>query len=250
MTREPLSVVLTTMNNQATLDRCLASVRFADELVVLDSGSADRTREIAADYRARWYVQAFLGYGPQKQAAIDKATHRWVLLLDADEALTPAMQAAIEAALIAPDCDGYKLPRREQLFWRMQHPASHHNAMLRLFDRTRARMSDDGIHAQPVVDGRLGSLEPWFEHYGEPDISTKVDKINRYSSATAAAKAERGSSLVWLRLFVQPPLMFLKSYVLRRRFLSGGAGFIGSMIDAFHVFLKYAKVIERRRRGR
>jgi glycosyltransferase involved in cell wall biosynthesis len=248
MKREPLSVVVTTFDNDATLARCLASVRFADDLVVLDSGSSDRTRAIAADYRARWFVEPFKGYGPQKQSAVDKAAHHWVLLLDADEALTPAMQAAIEAVLQAPDRAGYTLPRREQVFWRMQHPAAHHNPMLRLFDRRHGRLSDDGIHAQPVVDGAVGALGAWFEHHGEPDIATKVDKINRYSSAVAQAKDARGVRFAWLRLFVQPPLMFFKSYVLRRRFLSGGAGFIGSSIDAFHVFLKYAKLIERRRR--
>ncbi len=248
MTREPLSVVVTTLDNAATLAACLGSVRFADDLVVLDSGSTDATPAIAAAHGARWFVEPFKGYGPQKQSAIDKARHDWVLLLDADEALTPAMQAAIEAALQRPDVAGFRLPRREQVFWRQQHPASHHNPMLRLFDRRRARMSDDGIHAQPVVDGAVRALRGWFEHYGEPDIATKVAKVNRYSDAVSAAKAARGVRWVWLRLLVQPPLMFVKSYVLRRRFLSGAAGFIGSVVDAFHVFLKYAKVIERRRR--
>ena len=154
MNREPLSVVVTTLDNGATLERCLASARFADEIVVLDSGSTDATRDIAAAHGARWFVEPFKGYGPQKQSAIDKATHRWVLLLDADECVPEACRAAIEAVLLAPDCEGYEIPRREQVFWRMQHEAAHHNPMLRLFDRKRVRMSDDGIHAQPLVDGR------------------------------------------------------------------------------------------------
>ena len=248
MNREPLSVVVTTLDNAGTLERCLDSARFADEIVVLDSGSTDATPDIAAARGARWFVEPFKGYGPQKQSAIDKATHRWVLLLDADECVPEACRVAIEAALVAPDCDGYEIPRREQVFWRMQHEASHHNPMLRLFDRLRARMSDDGIHAQPVVDGRVGRLAAFFDHHGEPDIATKVAKVNRYSDAVSAAKAARGVRFVGLRLVVQPPLMFVKSYVLRRRFLSGSAGFIGSVVDAFHVFLKYAKVIERRKR--
>ncbi|MFO0028222.1 MAG: glycosyltransferase family 2 protein [Pseudomonadota bacterium] len=248
MNREPLSVVVTTLDNAATLARCLDSVRFADEIVVLDSGSTDATCEIAAARGARWFVEPFKGYGPQKQSAIEKATHRWVLLLDADETVPETCRAAIEAALVAPDCDGYEIPRREQVFWRMQHERAHHNPMLRLLDRHRARMSDDGIHAQPVVDGRVGRHAAFFEHHGEPDIATKVAKINRYSDAVSVTKHARGVRFVWLRLLLQPPLMFVKSYVLRRRFLSGGAGFVGSVVDAFHVFLKYAKVIERRRR--
>jgi glycosyltransferase involved in cell wall biosynthesis len=248
MIREPLSVVVTTLNNADTLARCLASVSFADDLVVLDSGSTDATRSIAEQAGARWFVEPFKGYGPQKQSAVDKAFHTWVLLLDADESLTSASRAAIEVALTNPDCHGYTLPRREQVFWRMQHAQARHNPMLRLFDRRHARLSDDGIHAQPLVDGTVGALSAHFEHYGEPDIATKVDKINRYSTGVAADKHQRDVPLVWLRLFVQPPLQFLRSYVLKRRFLSGAAGFIGSVVDAFHVFLKFAKVIEARRR--
>lgn len=250
MTREALSVVVTTMNNEATLARCLASVRFAEDIVVLDSGSSDGTRAIAAEYAVRWYVENFKGYGPQKQSAVDKARHRWVLLLDADEALTDGSRAAIEAALRDPDCSGYTLPRREQAFWRMQHARARHNPMLRLFDRRHTRLSDDGIHAQPQVDGRVDSLDAYFEHFGEPDIATKVDKINRYSSAVAIDKHQRDVPWVWLRLLLQPPIQFLRSYVWKRRFLSGAAGFIASMLDGVHAFLKYAKVIEARRRTR
>lgn len=249
MKREPLSVVVTTLDNEATLERCLASAAFADEIVVLDSGSTDGTRAIAADRRVRWFVEPFKGYGPQKQSAIDKATHRWVLLLDADECVPPDCAAAIEAALVAPAAAGYTLPRREQVFWRLQHRAARHNPMLRLIDRSRARMSDDGIHAQPVIDGRPGAIDVPFEHYGEPDIATKLDKINRYSSAVAADKHARDVPFVWLRLVLQPPIQFLRSYLWKRRLLSGSAGFIGAVLDAVHVFLKYAKVIERRRRG-
>lgn len=250
MSRQPLSVVVTTLDNAATLERCLSSVAFAEDLVVLDSGSRDATEAIARRHGARWYVQPFAGYGPQKQAAVALARHDWVLLLDADEELTPACRAAIERALVAPRVAGFRLPRRELAFWRLQHRASHHNRMLRLFDRRRGRLSDDGIHAQPVVDGPVGTIAEPFIHRGEPDIATKVAKINRYSDAVAAVKRDRGVRLAWLRLLLQPPLMFVKSYVLRRRFLSGGAGFIGSVLDAVHVFLKYAKVIEGRHKAR
>jgi glycosyltransferase involved in cell wall biosynthesis len=247
MKRVPLSLVVTTLDNAATLERCLASAAFADEIVVLDSGSRDATEAIARRHGARWQVQPFAGYGPQKQAAVNLASHDWVLLLDADEYLTETGRGAIERALVAPTVAGFELPRRELVFWRLQHPASHHNPMLRLFDRRRGRLSDDGIHAQPVVDGPVGRIAEPFVHLGEPDIATKVAKINRYSDAVATAKAARGVRLPWLRMLLQPPFAFFKSYVLRRRFLSGGAGFIGSMLDAVHVFLKYAKVVEKRR---
>ena len=116
--RAPLSGVVTTLDNAATLEACLASLAFCDELVVLDSGSHDATCAIAERFGARVSVQPFQGYGPQKQAAIDLATHDWVLLLDADEHLTDAGRNVIEHELVGPRADGYRLPRHEWLFWR------------------------------------------------------------------------------------------------------------------------------------
>jgi len=246
VTREPLSVFVTTLDNGATLARCLESVAWADEIVVLDSGSTDDTREIAAAHRARWFVEPFKGYGPQKASAMAKTTHRWVLLLDADEALTPESRTAIERALEAPQIAGYTLPRREQLFWRLQHASARHNPMLRLFDKTRARFSEDRIHAAPVVDGPVVALPTPFVHYGEPDIATKVAKINHYSSGMVEDKQARGVPLLRTRMLLQPPWHFFRSYILKRKFLAGWAGLIGCAIDAFYVFLKYAKVYEAR----
>src|SRR5581483_5578005 len=128
MGREPLSVVVTTLDNASTLERCLASACFAEDLVVLDSGSTDATVEIAAKYKARIFSEPFKGYAAQKQSAIDKAAHAWVLLLDADEALSEGAARAIELALAAPDVAGFRLPRREQMFWTFQHRWSWTNA--------------------------------------------------------------------------------------------------------------------------
>src|SRR5205085_4470358 len=124
----PLSAVVTTFNNAATLERCLASVAFADDLVVLDSGSTDATVEIATKYKARIFTEPFKDYSAQKQSAIDKAQHDWVLLLDADEALTAAAPPVIQAALQSPRVAGFRLPRREQMFWTFQHRWSWTNA--------------------------------------------------------------------------------------------------------------------------
>ena len=248
MSREPLSVFVTTLDNAATLERCLASVAFADEIVVLDSGSGDATADIAARHGARWFVEPFAGYGPQKLSAMRKTTHRWVLLLDADECVPDDCRVEIERALEAPSVAGFTIPRREQLFWRLQHTHARHNPMLRLFDKAHARFSPDPIHAAPVVDGKVAAIRVPFLHFGEPDIATKVDKVNHYSSGMVGAKIDRGQRFAGLRMIVQPPWHFFRSYVLKRKFLAGWAGFIGCAIDAFYVFLKYAKVYEARRR--
>ena len=122
MNRPALSGVVTTFDNARTLEACLASLAFCDEIVVLDSGSGDASREIAARHGARVFVEPFKGYGPQKQSALDKASHDWVLLLDADEEMTAAGRALIERELQAPRADGYRLARREWVFWRWPRP--------------------------------------------------------------------------------------------------------------------------------
>ncbi len=250
MAREPLSLVVTTFNNAATLERCLASAAFADDIVVLDSASTDATLEIAAKYKARIFTEVFKGYSAQKQSAIDKAAHAWVLLLDADEALTSAAQPRIEQALQSPAVAGFRLPRREQMFWTFQHRWSWTNAHLRLFDRRRGRMNSVPVHAAPVVDGPVRGLRgAVLLHYGEPDIRTKVDKINAYSSGLVADKLRRRQRFLGPRMLFYPPVFFLRQYIFKRYFLNGWAGFISAATGAFYVFIKYAKVYEARRRG-
>jgi len=251
MPREPFSVVVTTFNNAATLERCLASVAFADDVLILDSGSTDATSDIARRFGARVAVEPFRGYSAQKQSAIDRAKHDWVLLLDSDEALTDQARAPIERALVAPHEAGFRLPRREQMFWTFQHPWSRINRHVRLFDRRRGRMNTMPVHASPTVDGPVRTLrDAVLMHFGEPDIHTKVEKINAYSSGLVAYKLDRRTRFIGLRMVFYPPLFFLRQYVIKRYFLNGWAGFIGAATGAFYVFLKYAKVCEARRRAR
>ena len=249
--RQPLSIVVTTFNNAATLERCLAGAAWADDLVVLDSGSTDATLDIAARFGARLFSESFRDYSTQKQSAIDKAAHDWVLLLDADEALTGTARAAIETALRQPSVAGFRLPRREQMFWTFQHTGSWTNTHLRLFDRRRGRMNTVPVHAAPEVDGPVRTLHAAvFLHFGEPDIRTKVDKINAYSSGLVADKLRRGQGFLGVRMLFYPPVFFVRQYVFKRYFLNGWAGFISAATGAFYVFLKYAKVYEARRSGR
>ncbi len=250
MARELLSLVVTTLNNAATLARCLDSAAFADEIVVLDSGSTDATLAIATARGARIAAHAFDGYGPQKQRAIDLAAHDWVLLLDADEALTPGARDAIESALAAPRVAGFRLPRRELMFWTFQHRFSRINTHLRLFDRRRVRMNDVPVHAAPVSDAPLRTLRrAVFLHYGEPDIATKVAKINAYSSGLVAHKQAQRAPFVRTRMLLYPPVFFLRQYLGKRYLLNGWAGFISAVTGAYYVFLKYAKLHEARVRS-
>lgn len=242
---EKLSAFVTTFNNAHTLRICLESVQWADELVVLDSFSTDETLQIAEDFGAKIFQHEFLGYGPQKQSAMEKTSHRWVLLLDADEALSPELQLEVQQLLKdRPQLDGYELPRQEQMFWRMASTSSRLNGFLRLFDKSKARVSDMPIHAAPKVTGKVGRLKAPFYHFGEVDIHTKVDKINNYSTGLVVDKIAKGKKPNPWILLVYPPIFFLRQYVVKRNFLNGWSGFIAAAINTFYAFLKYAKLFE------
>lgn len=248
---EKLSVCITTFNNERTLGACLESVTWADEIVLLDSFSTDKTLDIARHYGCRISQHAFLGYGKQKQMAIDMAQHRWVLLLDADEAVTIDLQQQIRQALQSgPDADAYELPRLEQVLWRMNHPKTRLNYFLRLFDKTKTRMSDMPIHAAPKTDSAVKKLHGCFYHYAETDVHAKVEKVNWYSTGVVADKVAKGKKPnPWIMVFY-PPVYFLRSYIFKRNFLNGWPGFITSVAGAFYAFLKYAKLYEYHQRAR
>lgn len=248
MRREPLSVVIITFNNADTLERCLREVDWAEDIVVLDSGSSDDTVAIARRHGARVAVHPFDDFGPQKQRAIDLARHDWVLNLDADEILSPGSRQAIERALVAPRHAGYRLPRRERMFWAVQHRWSWRNGHLRLFDRRRGGMNDVEVHAAVQVRGPVKTLRRVdFVNDGDGDIATRVEKINRYTTGMVAHKLRKRQRWAALRMVCYPPLFFLRQYLGKRYFLSGWAGFIASVTGAFYAFLKYAKLYEAQR---
>lgn len=245
MANKPLSVFVTTYNNGRTLPACLESVKWADEIIVLDSFSTDDTLVVARRYGALISQQMFIGYGPQKQSALTATTHDWVLLLDADEALSPDLQKELRQVLAdGPVADGYEMPRQEQMFWRMYHPGTRMNYYLRLFDKRKGLIDDMPIHAAPKIQGSVARLSSPLYHYGETDIHTKVEKINAYSSGLVADKVRKQRWGIRLIMIVYPPLFFIRSYLFKRNFLNGWAGLINSVIAAFYVFLKYAKLYE------
>ena len=250
MPGEPLSVVVTTFNSEDTLEACLSSVAGADEIVVLDSGSTDATAAIAARLGARFHTQAFAGYSAQKQAAIDLASHRWVLLLDSDEALAADAFEVIRRTLLAPQAAGYELWRREWIFWRWQAKRSRLNHYVRLFDRTRARMSGHQVHEMVEADGRVEALPVLIDHYGERSIEGRVEKANRYSTLQVTDRHTKKPRMLRLRMVVYPTIAFLRYYLLRGHYKAGWAGFIAARVHAFYAFLKYAKLYEMRQQAR
>jgi len=245
MPMEPLSVFVTTFNNASSLAGCLESVKWADEIVLLDSFSTDDTLEIAGRYGCVIHQHRFMGYGPQKRMALELTRHRWVLLLDADEMLSQHLQQEIRELMAAgPRADGYRLRRHEQHYWRMASFHVRPDYFLRLFDKTKGRITDKPVHAAPAVNGSIASLRHHFLHFGMPTIHSKVRKINDYSSGLVKDKVARGKRANLLMMVFYPPLYFLRQYLVERQFANGWVGFIGSAVSAFYAFLKYAKLYE------
>ena len=248
---EPVSLVVTTLNNAMTIERCLASATFAQEILVLDSYSTDTSTEIAGKLGARIEQQAFAGYGPQKLRAVSMARNDWVLLLDADEELSPGLAKEIEAVLEAgPDVAGYRLLRAEWLGWRWPAGGTRLTDHLRLFDRRKMEMGEHPVHAAPEVEGNTRTLKGRLLHHGEKNLHARIDRINRYTTGSVPVKIAEQARFLRLKMVFYPPLAFLKEYLLRRHFLNGWAGFIASRSAAMHAFVKYAKVFERVQKDR
>jgi glycosyltransferase involved in cell wall biosynthesis len=241
----PLSLVLITRDAAADIAECIASVPFAAETLVVDSGSRDDTVEIARRSGARVVVRDWLGFGAQKQLATREAAHEWVLCLDADERVSPELATSIKAlfARQMPDAIAYALARRNRFLGRwLAHGEGYPDWTIRLFDRRHARWSDDAVHERVIADGRIARLAGDLLHASAESIDAYIAKQNRYTSLQAAALHARGSRAGALHLALSPLARFLRFYVLKLGFLDGAAGFAHIAIGAFASFLKYAKL--------
>jgi glycosyltransferase involved in cell wall biosynthesis len=246
--RAPLSVVLIAHNAAHQLEDCLASAAFADELVLVDSGSTDATREVAARHGARVVSRDWLGYGRQKQFAVEQARHDWVLCLDADERVSPGLRASIERALAAPVAPVYRMPRCNRFLGRwLRHGEGYPDWSPRLFDRRMARWSDDPVHEKVLYAVTPGTLEGDLLHDSAEDLARYLDKQNRYTTLAAEQLYERGRSAGAFELLASPVVRFFKFYVLRLGFLDGMAGLVHIGIGCMNSYMKYAKLIEMRR---
>ncbi|MSQ64306.1 MAG: glycosyltransferase family 2 protein [Betaproteobacteria bacterium] len=244
----PLSVVLITHNAAAELPQCLASVAFADEVVVVDSGSSDGTAEIATRYGARVVAKDWLGFGRQKQFAVEQAAHDWVLCLDADERVSPELAASVVRALQAPAAPVYRMARCNRFLGRwLRHGEGYPDWSPRLFDRRHARWSDDGVHEKVLYAASPGTLEGDLLHESGEDLGRYLEKQNRYTALAAQELHRRGQRAGLAQLALSPLLRFFKFYLLRLGFLDGLPGLVHISIGCMNSFMKYAKLIELQR---
>lgn len=243
-TRAPLSLVLITRNAAPQLRACLESAQFVDEIIVVDSGSDDDTVQVAASAGARIVHQNWLGFGPQKQFAVEQAKNDWVLCLDADERVTPELARSIQTLLQSPSGVAYRMARCNRFLGRwLRHGEGYPDWNTRLFDRRHARWSDDAVHERVIVDGSIATLAGDLAHESAESLDAYMAKQNRYTTLQAQTMHAHGRKASIAKLIFSPVVRFIRFYFLKLGFLDGVAGLIHIAIGCETSFLKQAKLI-------
>ena len=242
-----LTVTVITRNESANIGAALASVAWADEIVVVDSESTDDTAAIARRHSARVETRPWPGYGAQKNYAAATASHDWILSLDADERVTPELAAEIRALLASePPRRGYRVPRVSHYLGRWIRGTDWYpDYQLRLYDRRAAEWNGRRVHESvKLTSGEPGQLTHDLQHYPYRNISDHLATIDRYTTLAAEQMRADGKVPSLAGVAFHPPFAFLRNYVLRGGFKNGGAGFIVSVLNSYYVFLKLAKARE------
>ena len=244
LSSQPLSVVIVTKNAATQLAACLDSASFADEMLVIDSGSSDGTAELAGQRGARVMQKEWLGFGRQKQFAVEAARHDWVLCLDADERVSEPLRASILAALATPAARAYAMARCNRFMGRwLRHGEGYPDWSLRLFDRRHARWSDDPVHEKVLTEAPVTRIGGDLLHDSAETLESYLNKQNRYTSLQAEALFKAGTRAGVAQLLLSPLLRFAKFYFLRLGFLDGTAGLVHIAIGCCNSFHKYAKLM-------
>lgn len=250
--RERLSVLIPTKNERANIADCLASVRWADEVVVVDSGSTDGTLEVARSVADRVLEHEYVNSAAQKNWALPQLAHRWVLIVDADERVTPSLRAEIERTLEdSGRADGYWIYRANHFLGKPIEGAGwERDKVLRLFDRTKGAYQPLHVHAEvEIAGGRVASLRERLTHDTYRSLDQYFEKFLRYTKWSAADLRARGVSASGTRLLLRPAARFLRQYFLQGGFRYGRHGLVLCMLAAFSVFTKYARRWEEETRG-
>lgn len=239
-----ISAAIITYNEERNIARAIESLRCCDEIVVLDSGSTDRTCELAAKLGARVIEGAWRGYSGQKNFASENATHDWILSIDADEALSEALEAEIwQIKKNGPRYDGYTMPRLAQYLGRwIFHSGWYPDRKVRLFDRRKAKWQGEFVHESVRVEGTVGHLEANLLHFTCQSLSEHLRTMDRYTTLAAEQIIAERRPVGWVRLLLDPPWTFFQTYVLKAGFMDGVEGLAIASMAAFYNFLKYAKV--------
>jgi glycosyltransferase involved in cell wall biosynthesis len=238
-----ITATIITLNEERNIARSIESLRCCDEIVVVDSGSIDRTMELAAKLGARVVESPWHGYAPQKNYAADQATHDWILALDADEALSESLEGEIwTLRKKGPSYDAYTMPRLAQYLGRwILHGGWYPDRKVRLYHRAKAKWVGDFIHESVEVNGRLGHLESNLLHYTCDSLSEHLKTMDRYTTLAAEELVFHKQKIHLRNMILDPSWNFVKTYFFQRGFLDGVEGLTIAYMAALYTFLKYAK---------
>jgi len=242
-----LSVIIITKNEELNIRRCLQSVQFADEIIVLDSGSTDNTIAIAREYTEHVFSTDWQGYGEQKQRALLKARGVWVLNLDADESVSEALQKDIKQAMSSDAADAYRIAIRMNFYNKPLKYSSSPKRHVRLFKRANAHYSNDIIHEKIILPQgiRIAKIKNPMMHHSFKDVSHVLYKMNKYSSYSAKTCIEKKKKANFARTLASTSWMFFRCYLLQRGFLDGRAGFLFAVFNAQGTFYRGVKQLYR-----
>lgn len=242
--REKISACVIAFNEERKIRRCISSITWCDEVIVLDSYSTDRTVEICKEYTDRVYQHSWLGYVGQRNTVREYAKHPWVLFLDSDEEVSPALRDEILNAFDrgTDDIVGYEFPRQVYYLGRwIRHGEWYPDVKLRLFKKEFGRTEGEEPHDRVVVRGRTARLQSPIWHYTYDDLADQIQTLNRFSTITAQQRSVKGFRFYISSMMLRPLLRFLRGYFLKGGFLDGRHGLVIAIMAAFGAFAKYAK---------
>lgn len=241
-----LSVIIITKNEEKNIQDCLESVKFADEIIVIDSGSTDATVAIARSYTTHVTVTDWPGDGPQKNRALAQATGDWVLCLDADERASPALKTEIQQLLSQPSAahDAYEIPYQSHYFGKKIRYGDWRNEKhLRLFKRSKGTFTEARVHCHAQIDGTIGLLKHPIWHHPFHSLELLLHKMNDYSTQTAQAKFQHGKRASLCTALSHGIWTFIRGYILKLGFLDGKAGLMLALSNAHGTYYRYVKLM-------
>lgn len=247
-----LSVGIITFNEEKRLERTLESVKsFADEVIIVDSGSTDKTHEIAQKFSANFFVESWKGYGLQKNSVIDKCKEDWILLIDADEVISPELKNKIMEIVNQSKDDVYEVNFTSVCFGKkIKHGGWSGSYRIRLFKNGIGKYNDNVVHEAFITEGKTAKLQEEIYHYSYEDLADYLSKFNRYTSEGAREYFKRGkkSNIFWL--VINPIFKFIRMYVFRLGFLDGIEGLLLAILSSNYTMVKYYKLLEMNRRDK
>jgi len=242
-----LSVIIISKNEEENIRDCLLSVYWADEIVIVDSFSNDKTIEIAKEYTDKVFQKEWMGYGRQKNLALEKATGDWVLNIDADERVTKELAQEIKEAIQKNQYDGYYIPNKAYFLGKwMRHSGWYPDYHLRLFKRGKGKFTERMVHEAVQVEGEKSYLKSTINHFTAKSLSEYLRRMDKYAKLTIE---EKGGRAGWQKIFFHPLFTFFKMYIIKRGFLDGMHGLILDLCHSYYTFSKYARLWEKQKVG-